>query len=345
MSMQKTEQNVGGTKSLQLKVQEGTIGLAALLADGTPVPEPIVAELIPGEATVLFSGPGGSGKSYALLDLAVCVAAGKPWLGMPVKKGPVLIVDLENRPVYVRERASQVLKGQGLQTPPDVRLAFNLGIGLDNDAFVDEIASLAQDYEPGLIILDSLVDMLGDAEENSNGDMGAATKRLRCIADRTLATVIAIHHTPKSKSGTPRGASALRNGVDVNIMVTRDSGILKIEQDKNRLGPEISVTARAEWTPESYRLCAIGGQKKASDNTDSDACKVAIKEYLGDGHQHPSNQVAAHVHQETGLSTSTVHRRMRDMESDGLLDKNGHGPGKPYLVRLVAENGPSAEGT
>lgn len=343
MTVEQIKQKPDSTKPSQLRDREGIITLAELLDDKTPIPEPVVKDLIPGEATVLFSGPGGSGKSYALLDLAVCVATGRPWLGLPTKKAPVLFIDLENRPVYVRERGSQVLQGQRLHSPPDVRMAFNLELGLDKDAFVDEIASLAQGYGPRLVILDSLVDLLGDANENDNVDMAAVMRRLGATVLATRATVIGIHHTPKSKSSTPRGASALRNGVDVNIMVTREGNILKIKQDKNRLGPEIKVTARAKWTPELYRLWAIGGQKKVSSSTDNDACKAAIRDYLGDGDQHPSNEVAARVSEETNLSTTTVHRRMRDMASDGLLDKDDRGPGKPYLVRLVGEN--RAEGT
>jgi hypothetical protein len=230
--------------------------LADLLAGGTPVPEDIVAGLIPGRAVIVVSGPAGAGKSYAMLNMAVCVSRGLPWLGLHTRQTPVLIIDLEDRPVRVRERVRRVMHGHALDTPSPVTIAFGLSSRLDGDESVSEIAYLAGGYDAGLVILDSLVDFLGEVDENSNVEMGKAAERLRAIAEM-VGGVVAIHHTPRDNAQIPRGEAALRNGVDVVITVSRDGDSLTLKQDKNRTGPEQTVVARMNWDDGLFNLSPI----------------------------------------------------------------------------------------
>jgi hypothetical protein len=227
--------------------------LAELLADQTRTPEDVVAGLIPGKAATIMSGPGGVGKSYAMLDMAVCVSRGLPWVGLNTQPTPVLIVDLENRSARMRERVQKVMRGHFLDAPPPVTMAFELSSRLDSDSSVSEIACLAEMYGTGLVILDSLVDFLGRTDENNNVEMGRVAERLRAIAE-VVGGVVAIHHTPKGNVQTPRGAAALRNGVDVSIIVSRDGNHLTLKHDKNRIGAERTVAARMNWGDGLFKL-------------------------------------------------------------------------------------------
>jgi hypothetical protein len=93
----------------------------------------------------------------------------------------------------------------------------------------------------GSVILDNLVDFLDGVDENSNAEMGKVVERLRAIAEM-VGGMVAIHHTPKGNVQTPRGAAALRNGVDVSVIVSRNGNHLTLKHDKNRVGP-----GRSEW--------------------------------------------------------------------------------------------------
>ena len=66
----------------------------------------------PGSVTIVY-GDGGSGKTYAMLDLAVCVAMGKPWLGLAVGAGAVHYVDEEAGPAGFKPRLRDCLQGHG----------------------------------------------------------------------------------------------------------------------------------------------------------------------------------------------------------------------------------------
>jgi hypothetical protein len=312
--------------------------LVELLAEETPVPEDIVAGLIPGRAATVVSGPGGDGKSYAMLDLAMCVSRGMPWLGLDTRSTPVLIVDLENRPVRMRERVRRVMRGHALDTPPAVTIAFGLSSRLDGDESVSEIAYLAKKYDAGLVILDSLVDFLGEVDENSNVEMGKAAGRVRAIAE-AVGGVLVIHHTPKNNPQTPRGATALRNGVDVNIIVSRDGNHLTLKQDKNRTGPKRTVVARMNWGDGLFNLSPIdilGSRAKAVRLPDpgEEAILNAVDE--GGDEWVRSSDVVRQARKATGHQRSTVHRKLKALILDGVLEKRGQEPGKTYRVRRAA---------
>ena len=312
--------------------------LAELLAEETPVPEDIVAGLIPGRAATVVSGPGGDGKSYAMLDLAMCVSRGLSWLGLDTRRSPVLIVDLENRPVRMRERVRRVMRGHALDTPPTVTIAFGLSSRLDGDESVSEIAYLAEKYDAGLVILDSLVDFLGEVDENSNVEMGKAAGRVRAIAE-AVGGVLVIHHTPKNNPKTPRGATALRNGVDVNIIVSRDGNYLTLKQDKNRTGPKRTVVARMNWGDGLFNLSPIDvsvGRDKAvrPPDPDEEAILSVVDERSGEWVR--SCDVVRQAMKATGHQRSTVHRKLKALIVDGVLEKQGQEPGKTYRVRRAA---------
>jgi len=153
----------------------------------------------------------------------------------------------------MRERAQRVMRGHSLDTPPPVAIAFELSSRLDSDGSVSAIGHLAERCGAGLVILDSLVDFLGGVDENNNVEMGKVAERLRAIAEM-VGGIAAIHHTPKGNAQTPRGAAALRNGVDVSIIVSRNGNHLTLKHDKNRIGPERTVAARMDWGDGLFKL-------------------------------------------------------------------------------------------
>jgi len=314
-----------------------TYTLAELLADETPVPEDIVAGLIPGRSATLLSGPGGDGKSYAMLDMAMCVSRGLPWLGLDTQLTPVLIVDLENRLIRVCERVQKAMRGHSLNNPPLIHVTFGLHSRLDSDESILEIAYLAERCNAGLVVLDSLVDFLGEVDENSNAEMGRVAERLRAVAEE-VGGLIAIHHTPKGNAQTPRGATALRNGVDVNIIVSRDGDNLTLKQDKNRTGPEKKVVARMNWGDGLFNLspiCVAIGRTEIAQVADKDEEAILNVVDEGGGEWVWSNEIVQQTIEATGHARSTIHRKLEHLIADHVLEKEDRGKGKRYPVRRV----------
>lgn len=307
--------------------------LAQMIADNTPPIPNLIEQFLPGRSVMLFSGPGGDGKSYAALDLALCVARGTPWLSLNVAKSPVVIADLENDYEEIRKRAKWVARGHGLENdPPEIAYYSEVKHTLDDDEATYELASLMKRHEAGCLVLDSLVDFLGDTDENSNTEMGRVAKRLRNVVDETNGVVLAIHHVPKSNAQTPRGATALRNGVTVNTMVSRDGNTLTLKHDKNRRGPEVSIEATMNWGKQLFYLSLVDiGISRKKRLTDPD--EEAILDAVGDDWTW-SNEVINGVLNHTTHARSTIHAKLNALVCDGVLEAGEREARKPYLVRL-----------
>lgn len=149
-----------------------------------------------GDVHLLFGEPT-VGKSWITLDLAVGVSEGRgDWMGFPLLggSGRVLYVDEENPVDVVLQRLR--LLGLSEQGESNLRFLHHPGIRLDKDphALLEEV----KDYEPRLLIIDSLT-RVHTKSENDAGEMSALfNDAIIPLAHATNTAVIMIHHAGKS---------------------------------------------------------------------------------------------------------------------------------------------------
>jgi hypothetical protein len=97
-----------------------------LLAEPDPGPTPwLVQDLIVDQALTAVVGRWKTMKSYALLDIAISIVTGTPWLGrLPVKTKPmrphslpyaVVLVLEESGRTALRRRLDSLCRGRGLR--------------------------------------------------------------------------------------------------------------------------------------------------------------------------------------------------------------------------------------
>lgn len=199
-----------------------------------PPPNWLVEGLISKGDVTLIVGPSGIGKSWLTLGLATAVAEGHPeFLGLPVlAHGNVLYADQENPLDVVLHRLHQLgLEDTGMGR---LRYLWNCGVRLDNDPvkFMDE----AIDFDPVLIVLDSLT-RLHTQDENNAGAMAALLNdSIQPLARATGAAVLLIHHD--NKVGTPRGSSDIMASVDAALQASSageaNPGSFHLKQLKSR---------------------------------------------------------------------------------------------------------------
>lgn len=215
-----------------------------------PDPEWLIDGLVPASGLSLLYGRSGAGKSFLVLDWALCVATGLPWLGHEVKQRPVVYVAAEGRAgLAARYRAWAEAHGW-----PDTSLirflpeAVNL---LDSDVVERVRRTLASlPDRPRLLVIDTMARTMVGGDENAAKDVGrfiAAVDELR--AD---GAVFVVHHTGKD-GGAERGSSALRASADLMAKLTRDG-----------LNPHLALTCEkskdaAEWPPVPLTLEPVAG--------------------------------------------------------------------------------------
>ena len=211
--------------------------------------------LTPGSVSALAGNPG-SKKTYSLLDAAVCVALGVPWVGLATKGGPVLIVDEESGKRRLARRLSAVLAGHeaGETTPLFYTSLERLNLRLK----VEEIAleNLIVELSARLVIIDALVDVMPGGDENSVKDIQPVFAALRSMAEHTQAAIVIIHHF--GKAGNYRGSSAISGAVDLmlNIESQHDSAIVNFSFEKARDAEPFKFSATANFDPGKFWLDA-----------------------------------------------------------------------------------------
>lgn len=139
-----------------------------------------------------LAGSGGVGKTWFAQGLALAVARGEPFCGLPVRQGPVLHIDHEQGAEMTKERY-QLL---GLSSPcPDLEFVSFPSWRLSGRDGKQLLGRMAQGR--ALLIIDSLrASIVGD--ENAS-EVRTWLDQASDVSDRTGCTVLVLHHARKQK--------------------------------------------------------------------------------------------------------------------------------------------------
>ena len=219
-----------------------------------PPMEWTVAGLFQPASLGMIVGKFGIGKTYAALDMAVCVARGEEWMGKQTTQCPVLVIDEESGERRLSDRMGMALRGH--EAGPDTPLfAFSFaGFNLLTPEGVVEIESAIQYIDAKLVIIDALADIIPGADENSVQEVMPALKILREIGEKTGACIILLHHV--GKSGEYRGSTAIAAKVDVMLKLERkkDSHTLRFTFAKARDVEESELAALMNFEQDRFWL-------------------------------------------------------------------------------------------
>jgi hypothetical protein len=137
-------------------------------------------------------GDSGLGKTPLAYQLGICIAAGKPFLGMPTTQSGVLYVDLENGANMLPALTENICKVVKLDSVPD---EFRV---ISESCDFEAVANAIAHYEPGIVIADTLRALEPEAEEKNSG-MGAFLKKSRAIAQEYGCAILLLHHIKKPR--------------------------------------------------------------------------------------------------------------------------------------------------
>jgi hypothetical protein len=219
---------VGEGKAFEL------IALASL-----PEPEPrtyAVNPWLPHGAVSSLFGPGGVMKSYLALSIALHVAAGRDFAGMPVTGGPALFVDAELDAIELRRRAGRLARGMGLPSIPANLFYVKLGGTLRDPARIAALAEHVRQVQPALLVVDSwefsFLPPNNLEGKHSPSEAVVAVRDLLALGP----PVLAVDHVAKLGAATadsPFGSAYKLNAVRSALRVfPGEHGTLVIEQVK-----------------------------------------------------------------------------------------------------------------
>lgn len=211
-----------------------------------PEPEWLVDGICPANSVTTLYGPSGIGKSFLILDWALCIAAGISWHGRPVKEGTVVYVVAEGLDgFYQRVEA-------WLHNHPDVdrrKVRRNFRALPRAVHFFDEqhAAALENTLDElenvQLIVIDTLDRAFaGMGNENSAQDVGHFIRVCDKLKRLSGGTVMVVHHTGKDGK-VERGGVGLRGNSDCVLAFKPQQGNLVLFNDKQKNAAEFKPIA------------------------------------------------------------------------------------------------------
>lgn len=196
---------------------------AAQLMDKPIEPrEYVVRGLLPQGLTILGGAPK-IGKSWFVLDLCLHVAAGEPFLGLPVAKGTAWYISLEDTAEHLYHRLGTITDEE-----PD-NLFFTTeedGIGTMADTLEKHIHNFIKQHpDTKLIVIDTFQLARGNSKEPSYAGDYADIQKFKRIADKCKVAILLVHHLRKMGDADPvnklSGTTGIGGGVDTTFIMER----------------------------------------------------------------------------------------------------------------------------
>lgn len=173
----------------------------------------------------IIAGKSKIGKSWLVLHIALCVAAGTPIFGrITTKQGGVLYLALEDNRRRLQDRIRKLLGGE--ETPEPLGL-FTEWVTVDDGCFerIDAFCSVNPDCK--LVIIDTFGKVRGHPDGRSSvyqqdyRDMA----EFKALADKRNIAILLVHHTRKQDASDVldlvSGSTGLVGAADTIMVLTR----------------------------------------------------------------------------------------------------------------------------
>lgn len=190
--------------------------------------EPLIDGLLRrGEIMNIIASPK-TGKSWIIADLALSMATGGDWMGFPLKRGKVLMIDNELHRNTSAFRFKTIMEAKGLTAADldDNVLIENQRGHLGNIADFERRLEDLKKLKPDLIVIDAMYRALPSGiDENNNVNITNVYNLLDHYAEVLDCAFVMVHHASKGnqagKSVTDMGsgAGALSRACDTHMIL------------------------------------------------------------------------------------------------------------------------------
>lgn len=183
-----------------------TENLAADWASLPPLADPLIFGVLRKGHKMLLAGPSKAGKSFALIELCISIAEGKPWLGQfNCAQGKVLYINLELDRASCLHRFRDVYTALGLAPENLANIdVWNLrGASVPMDKLAPKLIRRAKKKGYTAVILDPIYKVI-TGDENSADQMAKFCNQFDLVCRELDCAVIYCHHHSKGAQGGKR---------------------------------------------------------------------------------------------------------------------------------------------
>ncbi len=177
------------------------------------------------------------GKSFFVMQLGLCIATGKPFLGMDVKQANVLYVNFEISPDKVKERLEDLCPELGISLPENFLIASIQDLTLEKPEGFQRLENIIKEAKAklgglGVLIIDPRRNAMG-GDENQSEIVTAWDKNVDELRIKYNLAVVVVHHKGKNTKGAGRGSSVFDGWLDTIIKLEPHSKYVRNEEDES----------------------------------------------------------------------------------------------------------------
>lgn len=173
------------------------------LAENFTLPCELIRGVLHQGSKMVLGGGSKTFKTWTLLDLAVAVATGEPWLSFKTAKGRVLFLNFEIQREFFQQRLHAVAKEKGVTLTKGQIDVWNLrGHATGYEHLLPRIIERVKKSGYALIVLDPIYKVYGNTDENSAGAVAQLLNAIEMLAVNTRAAVaFGAHHSKGNQAG------------------------------------------------------------------------------------------------------------------------------------------------
>lgn len=201
-------------------------------------------------------------------------------------------------------------------------------VPLANMTDIDDICDAIVNNGFQFVVLDSLPAITSRKKMNKKQlNEYITTKLIKTAKENEIVIGVILHFT---KAGTYKGDTLLPHSVDMNIIMTRnkdDYNLRDVDVTKNRFGS--AGQAIFEMTSHGFNFEAVEStdtltQQKSKKGSKADLVKEAVEK---------GSKTVAEIAQTSGVSGSYLTNILRELSTQGAINKNGKGASAVYTPK------------
>ena len=303
----------------------------------------LVQDWLPDKSITFLVSPPESYKTWILLDLAVSVSAGVPFLGSydVSNPGATLIIQQEDSHAGLTDRLALIteqklglnakLDGDEWQVPsmPDIPIYIHPSrqLRFDNKKVVEELEKQIEILKPRVVMIDPLYSTTASTD-NYMSDLANQMMVLKTWRDKYGCSFVIAHHSKKNldPDSTARedswGSQFLNAFLEAGWQVRRNPRLAQneivVRRHSKVMGNQapISLTFNISTQyPMKYEVVTRGYEMAPAGETRQPA-QANLLDIL-----HGKEMSQSDLCTETGKGRSTISRQIRQLEAAGLVEK------------------------
>ena len=304
----------------------------------------LVQDWLPDASITFLVSPPESYKTWILLDLAVSVSAGVPFLGQFAVNsvGPTLIIQQEDSHSGLTDRLALIveqklglnakIEGDSWQVPsmPDLPIYVHPSrmLRFDNKKVIEELEKQIEVIRPKVIMIDPLYSTTSSTD-NYMSDLANQMMVLKAWRDKYGCSFVIAHHSKKNldPDSTARedswGSQFLNAFLEAGWQVRRNPRLAQneivVRRHSKVMGNQkpIALTFDISTTyPMKYQVTARGYEMTPTNPEHRQPAQANLLDMLNGRDMSQSDMC-----NETGKGRSTISRQIRQLEAAGLVER------------------------